>query len=238
MAFGEIMNILVCIAVAVSAFTYVHTLSKNISLQETSSLRSLKSLMLFWSFVGLYFTLAGINILFSGFAHFNQILVFRLNILIFGMMALPLIYNISYILISNRYAVYTVSTFFVIMNIILVGRILSSEISGPVSDSWGAVFVIEALYPAIVYLAALFIIPVGMILGFLFLMGLGKISADFADKIVFSLVSISFVFDFIFLDVIAFSGELQLASRIFAFLGTVLGYIFYLSSHRREEAMR
>jgi hypothetical protein len=120
---------------------------------------------------------------------------------------------------------YTVSLAFTVFGAIYLLSINNSGISGPVLSSWGSVYSVNSEFAIITYILGLFIIPTSMILGLMFLILLGKVSNSKRSKLIFGLFSISFVFDFVLMSYIALSGEMQMASRIFVFLGSVFGYL-------------
>ena len=69
----------------------------------------------------------------------------------------------------------------------------------------------------------------GVLAGLLLLILLQRIPKRLQNKIAFSLVAISLIFDFMLLDNIAPSGHTQMAARIFIFIGVVLGYFAYFT---------
>jgi hypothetical protein len=90
---------------------------------------------------------------------------------------------------------------------------------------WGSIYSINSDVALVTFISGLFIVPTSMIIGLMFLILFGKILDPTKTRIILNLFSVSFVFDFILANSIVQSGEIQMASRIFVFLGTVLGYM-------------
>jgi hypothetical protein len=89
------------------------------------------------------------------------------------------------------------------------------------------IFTIKSSVAILTYIIGLYIIPTAMILWLMVLILFEKVARSVKYQLVMSLFSISFVFDFILANMIVNTGEMQVASRIFVFLGTVLGYLAY-----------
>jgi len=100
---------------------------------------------------------------------------------------------------------------------------------GPSTGYWGSTYEINSDIAINVYLSGLFIVPTSMILGLLLLILLQRVPRRLQYRITFSLVAISMIFDFLLLDNIAPSGHTQMASRLFIFIGVILGFFVYFT---------
>lgn len=223
---GFLMNALVCLAITVSTTVFAYMLHKNKMRWNNISQPSLKSLIGFWLLVGIYYLLGSIRIvLYSlGIADIDKY-IYHLASIPFVLIPVPLAFYIIYIITGNRRTSFAVSLIFIIFGAIYILMMNKSGISGPDISFWGSVYSVHGDFAIITYISGLFIVPTSMILGLMLLIFFGKVSNSANSKIIFSLFSISFVFDFILLSYIAQSGEMQMASRIFVFIGSVFGYL-------------
>lgn len=223
---GILLNAVVCLAITISTTAFAHMLYKNKEKWNKISQPSLKALIGFWVLVGIYFLLGCIRIILYSFG-LDDIdkYIYHFASIPFVLIPVPLAFYIIYIITGNRRTSFAVSLIFTIFGVIYLLLLNKFGISGPDISFWGSAYSVNSDFAIITYISGLFIVPTSMILGLMLLIFFGKVSNSTSSKIIFSLFSISFVFDFILLSYIAQSGEMQMASRIFVFIGSVFGYL-------------
>jgi hypothetical protein len=228
MEFGLLMNALVCIAIVISVLAFSYMQNKKKDKSNKITLPSQNALILFWFLVGIYYLFEGILMaLASSGLSALDVYVYLISEILLVLIPLPLAYYIMYILTGNRQHSLAVSLVFALFGMIYLILLKDQGISGPLVSDWSIIYSLKSNFAIITYVSGLFIVPTSMIMGLMLLILLGKISNPKKSRIVFNLFSISFVFDFILMNSITQSGEMQLASRIFVFLGSVLSYLAF-----------
>ena len=240
MSFGLIMNAIVCFAIVLATFAFAITLHQNKNKQKIESRPTLNTLIAFWLLVGTFFLFAGLRTL-AAYGNFALVetSLYNFGSIPFAFITVPLVYFIIYIILGDHRASLGVSTVFFIFGSIYLIALFGFGIIGPFTDEWGSTFEINSDVAINVYLSGLFIVPTSMILGLMLLILLQRVPKRVQNRIAFSLVAISLIFDFMLLDNIAPSGATQMAARIFIFIGVVLGYFSYFSESfdKRLEMM-
>lgn len=240
MSFGLIMNAIVCFAIVLATFAFAVTLHQNKNRQREESIPTLNALIVFWSLVGAFFLFAGLRTL-AAYGNFIEVetALYYIGSIPFAIISVPLVYFIIYIILGEHRVSTGVATVFLIFGSIYLIALFGFGIIGPFTDEWGSTFEINSNITINVYLSGLFIVPTSMILGLLLLILLQRVPKRIQNRIAFSLVAISLIFDFMLLDNIAPTGAMQMASRIFIFIGVVLGYFSYFSESfdRKLEMM-
>ncbi len=236
MSLGLLLNAVVCFAIVLAAFAFAMSLHQNKKNQKEESIPTVNALVVFWSLVGVFFLFAGLRTL-AAYGNFTEVekSLYYLGSIPFAFVTVPLVYFIIYIILGDTRISLGVSTVFLIFGGIYLIALFGFGIIGPSTTEWGSTFEINSNIAINVYLSGLFIVPTSMILGLLLLILLRRIPRRLQNKIAFSLVAISLIFDFMLLDNIAPSGHTQMAARIFIFIGVVLGFFVYftpLSSDR------
>ncbi|MDD5615420.1 MAG: hypothetical protein PHH85_04390 [Candidatus Methanoperedens sp.] len=230
MSFGLILNAIICFAIVLATFAFAVTLHQNKNRQKGESIPTLNALVVFWSLVGMFFLLAGLRTL-AAYGNFKEVetALYYFGSIPFAFITVPLVYFIIYIILGDHRVSIGVSTVFLIFGSIYLIALFGFGIIGPFTEEWGSTFDINSDLAINVYLSGLFIVPTSMILGLMLLILLQRVPKRLQNRIAFSLVSISLIFDFMLLDNIAPSGATQMAARIFIFIGVVLGYFSYFS---------
>jgi len=225
---GLLMNAIVSFAITVSTIAFVHSLHRKRNVQNIQSLPSLKALMLFWSLIGIYFFFEGLRMV-SSYAGFLDLDVFLFDLasIPFVFISLPLVYFIIYIISGSQRISLGVSLVFALFGAAYLLLMYVSGISGPEISYWGSTYSINSDYAILIHLSGLYIVPTSMILGLMVLILFKKVAKLKKYKVAMSLFSISFVSDFILLNSIFGTGEMQMASRIFVFIGIVLGFMAF-----------
>ncbi|MDO8728161.1 MAG: hypothetical protein Q7J35_19070 [Candidatus Methanoperedens sp.] len=230
MSFGLILNAIICFAIVLATFAFAVTLHQNKNRQKGESIPTLNALIIFWSLVGMFFLFAGLRTL-AAYGNFIEVetALYYFGSIPFAFITVPLVYFIIYIILGDHRVSIGVSTVFLIFGSIYLIALFGFGIIGPFTEEWGSTFEINSDLAINVYLSGLFIIPTSMILGLMLLILLQRVPKRVQNRIAFSLVAISLIFDFMLLDNIAPSGATQMAARIFIFIGVVLGYFSYFS---------
>ncbi len=230
MSFGLILNAIVCFAIVLATFAFAVTLHQNKNRQKEESIPTLNALIVFWSLVGMFFLFAGLRTL-AAYGNFMEVetALYYFGSIPFAFITVPLVYFIIYIILGDHRVSTGVSTVFFIFGSIYLIALFGFGIIGPFTEEWGSTFEINSNLAINVYLSGLFIVPTSMILGLMLLILLQRVPKRVQNRIAFSLVAISLIFDFMLLDNIAPSGATQMAARIFIFIGVVLGYFSYFS---------
>lgn len=238
MSFGLLLNAIVCFAIVLAAFAFAVSLHQNKKNQKEESMPTVNALIVFWSLVGAFFLFAGFRTL-AAYGNFTDIAqnLYYAGSLPFAFVTVPLVYFIIYIILGDTRISLAVSTVFLIFGGIYLVALFGFGIIGPSTTEWGSTFDINSDIAINVYLSGLFIVPTSMIMGLLLLILLRRIPKRLQNKIAFSLVAISLVFDFMLLDNIAPSGTTQMAARIFTFIGVVLGFFVYFTPLSLDQDM-
>ncbi len=238
MSFGLLLNAIVCFAIVLAAFAFAVSLHQNKKNQKEESRPTVNALIVFWSLVGAFFLFAGLRTL-AAYGNFTEIEknLYYMGSIPFAFVTVPLVYFIIYIILGDTRISLGVSTVFLIFGGIYLIALFGFGIIGPSATEWGSTFEINSDIAINVYLSGLFIVPTSMILGLMLLILLQRVPKRLQNKIAFSLVAISLIFDFMLLDNIAPSGHTQMAARIFIFIGVVLGFFVYFTPLSTEQSM-
>lgn len=230
MGFGLLLNAVVCFAIVLAAVAFAVSLHQSKKNQKEESVPTLNALIIFWSIVGMFFLFAGLRTL-AAHENFVEIetYIYYLGSIPFAFVTVPLVYFIIYIILGDNRISAGISMVFVIFGGIYLLAVFGFGIIGPTTTEWGSTFDINSNLAVNMYLSGLFIVPTSMIMGLLLLILLQRIPRRLQNKIAFSLVAISLIFDFMLLDNIAPSGHTQMAARMFIFIGVVLGYLAYFT---------
>ncbi len=238
MSFGLLLNAIVCFAIVLAAFAFAVSLHQNKKNQKEESMPTVNALIVFWWLVGAFFLFAGLRTL-AAYGNFTEVekTLYYMGSIPFAFVTVPLVYFIIYIILGDTRISLGVSTVFLIFGGIYLIALFGSGIIGPSATEWGSTFEINSDIAINVYLSGLFIVPTSMILGLLLLILLQRVPRRLQNKIAFSLVAISLIFDFMLLDNVAPSGATQMAARIFIFIGVVLGFFVYFTPLSTEQSM-
>ena len=238
MSLGLLLNAIVCFAIVLAAFAFAVSLHQNKKNQKEESIPTVNALIIFWSLVGTFFLFAGLRTL-AAYGNFTEIEknLYYMGSIPFAFVTVPLVYFIIYIILGDTRISLGVSTVFLIFGGIYLIALFGFGIIGPSTTEWGSTFEINSDIAINVYLSGLFIVPTSMILGLMLLILLQRIPRRLQNKIAFSLVAISLIFDFMLLDNIAPSGSTQMAARIFIFIGVVLGFFVYFTPLSLDQSL-
>ena len=226
---GLLMNAIVCLAISATTAAFVYMLyNKN---KDRSGIinTSLKSLICFWLFVGTYFLSESVRIsLFSfGIADFDKY-IYLLGSILFVLIPVPLVFYIIYVITGSRQTSLAISIIIILFGTVYLATMNRSDISGPDVSFWSSVYSVNSNFSTMTLIYGLFIIPTSMIIGLMSLIFSERVSISKTNGTILSLFSISFIFDFILLNNITITGEIQMASRIFVFIGCIFGYLLHI----------
>ncbi len=238
MSFGLLLNAIVCFAIVLATLAFAVNLHQHKKSQKEESIPTVNALIAFWSLVGVFFLFAGLETLaaYGNFTGIEQNLYYA-GSLPFAFVTVPLVYFIIYIILGDTRISLGVSTVFLIFGGIYLVALFGFGIIGPTTTEWGSTFAINSNIAINVYLSGLFIVPTSMIMGLLLLILLRRIPKKLQNKIAFSLVAISLIFDFMLLNDVAPSGALQMAARIFIVIGAVIGFFVYFTPLSSDMGM-
>ncbi len=231
MGFGLILNAVVCFAIVLATVAFAVSLHQNKNRQKEESIPTLNALIIFWSLVGMFFLFAGLRTL-ASYGNFEEVetALYYIGSIPFAYITVPLVYFIIYIILGDHRVSTGVSTVFLIFGSIYLIALFGFGVIGPSASDWGSTYEINSGIAINVYLSGMFIVPTSMIMGLLLLILLQRVPKRLQNRIAFSLVAISLIFDFMLLDNIAPTGATQMAARIFIFIGVVLGYFSYFTA--------
>ncbi|TFH38949.1 MAG: hypothetical protein E4G94_11635 [ANME-2 cluster archaeon] len=138
------------------------------------------------------------------------------------LVSLPIVFIIIYIISGNKYTGIGVSSIFLIFSFFYFYYIIPIDQLNNISEN--AILLLSNNVASVIFISGLFIVPTSMIFGLLGLILLKRIPTFRKYRICLSLLSISIVFDFLFLTSISQSIEMLIGSKIFVLLGVILGY--------------
>ena len=149
----------------------------------------------------------------------------------------PLVYFIIYIVIGTRKAGEYTSLIFTILGSLYLAFLYQSGIVGPIVTEWASIFTVNSDIAIHIYLIGLFVVPTSMMLGLLTLILLQRLPKRIRYRTALPLVAISFVFDFMLTDVVAILDFMQIFSRLFILIGTILAYLAYFPPMTVQEKL-
>ncbi|WP_406669868.1 hypothetical protein V7O67_08590 [Methanolobus sp. ZRKC4] len=238
MSAGLLLNSTICFAIGISSISFAWVLlAKNEQYSENSR-PALFSLVVFWTLVGLTYlpTAVRMFIAYLGNQEMDATLYF-ITAIPFAFIPVPLVFFIIYVITGSTRVGEYIALIFTLIGAAYLAFLYSSGIVGPVVTEWGSIFMINSDAAIHIYLMGLFVIPTSMILGLLLLILLQRMPKRLRYKTVLPLVAISFVFDFMLTDVIAIIDVIQVFSRLFVLLGTVLAYLAYFPPTTIQEKL-
>ena len=225
MATGLSINIFIGLIICIVSLVFAYSLYRRYSECNKNNSPTQISMMVIWGMIGLYFVVDIFQQLITISGNVSmQFPLYILSLVPFTLTSLPIVFFIVYILSGNKYIGAGVSSLFLVMSLIYIYIIISTEQINIISTSWGLLVLSNNNIANIIYLLGLFIVPTSMILGLLILFLLKQIPKFRKYKICLSLFSISIVYDFLLLNSFSQTGEMMIAAKIFIFLGIVLGY--------------
>jgi len=163
--------------------------------------------------------------------------LFKVTVFAFTVLSVPIAFLASYLLTGKcRYSA-LFSAFFFVFGALYANDIFNNGLKGPIQTEWGTTYALSSELSTHIYIFGLFVIPTAMILGILGLILLRKIPKRKRYHITFSLLAISFVLDFVLVDLLSTNPGIQIGSRIFILIGTTLGYLAHFTPMKIERTL-
>ncbi|AFV22696.1 hypothetical protein Mpsy_0485 [Methanolobus psychrophilus R15] len=235
---GLLLNSTICFAIGLSSLAFAWVLlAKNEQNRETSR-PALFSLVVFWTLVGLTYLPTSVRMMaaYMGNMEMDAILYF-IAAVPFAFVSVPMAFFIIYIITGSKKTGEYLALVFTLLGAAYLAFLYESGIIGPEVSEWASLFSVNSHLAIHIYLMGLFVIPTAMILGLLLLILLQRVPKRIRYRTVLPLVAISFVFDFMLTDVIAIVDVMQVFSRLFVLIGTVLAYLAYFPPMTIQEKL-
>lgn len=225
--YGLVISFVLCIGIALSSLGFIITIREGRT-ERSQSRPAFYALEAFWIIVFIMYVFAAARMAFAFMSNpVMDKLAFMCSMVPFAFLSVPLVYFIVYVLTGSRRASGATSAVFVAFGVAYLALLFTSRIPDPRVSYWASIISMQSIYPISLYLALLYIVPIAMILGILLVILLRQMPRRVKYRITLLLVAMSMVFDFVLTDVIATLPELQVASRIFVFIGVVLAFLAY-----------
>lgn len=223
-----LLNITICFAITLSSFSFAWVLARSEPGHGEKSRPALWALVIFWSLVGFTYLPTTIRMIATYLDNPGlDFVMYNMAAIPFAVVSVPLVYFILYIILGNKRISGYVSLGFTLFGVAYLGLLYSSGVIGPTITKWGSLYSINSDIAINIYLMGLFVVPTAMILGLLFLILLQRVPRRLRYRTTLPLVAISFVFDFMLTDMIAIVDVMQVVSRVFILIGTVLAFLAY-----------
>ncbi len=235
---GLLLNSTICFAIGLSSLAFAWVLlAKNEQNRETSR-PALFSLVVFWTLVGLTYLPTSVRMMaaYLGNMEMDAILYF-IAAVPFAFVSVPMVFFIIYIITGSKKTGEYLALVFTFLGAAYLAFLYDSGIVGPEVTEWASLFSVNSELAIHIYLMGLFVIPTAMILGLLMLILLQRVPKRIRYRTVLPLVAISFVFDFMLTDFIAIIDVMQVFSRLFVLIGTVLAYLAYFPPMTIQERL-
>ena len=235
--YGLIISSVLCIGIVLSSLGFFITI-RGERIEGSKSKPTFYALEAFWIIISLMYIFVAARMAFAFMgSHTMDKLAFMCSMVPFAFLSVPLVYLILYLLTGSRRASGMVSVLFGMFGLFYLALLFTSSIPEPQVSYWASIISVQSIYSISLYLSLLYIVPTAMILGILLVILLRQIPKGTKYRITLSLVAISMVFDFVLTDVVATLPELQLASRIFIFIGVVFAFLAYFPPTSVKEKL-
>lgn len=225
--YGLVISFVICLGIVLSSIGFFIAIRGGRT-EGSQSRPTLYALQAFWVVVAIMYVFMAVRMVaaYAGDCALDKFM-FMLSMVPFAFLSVPLVYFVLYLLTGSKRASAGVSGVFALFGVLFLALLFTSPIPEPSVSYWASIISVQSTYPISVYLALLYIVPIAMILGILLVILLREMPKRVKYRITLSLVAISLVFDFVLTDIVATLPELQLASRIFVFIGVVLAFLAY-----------
>ncbi|MBC7086472.1 MAG: hypothetical protein H5T43_08980 [Methanomethylovorans sp.] len=238
MSVGLILNATICFAITVSSFAFAWVLASSADKHNEKSRPALWALVILWSLVSLTYLPTTIRMLAAATNHpALDLIMYNLAAVPFSMVTVPIVFFILYVITGDQKISGYISFMFIFFGATYLAFLYSNGVIGPNVTGYSSMFSINSDIAVNIYLIGLFVIPTAMILGMMFLICLQRMPRRLSYRTALPLVAISFVFDFMLTDIITDIDVMQMASRIFVFIGTVLAYLAYFPPSTLQKTL-
>ena len=223
---GILVNIFINLAISLVSLVYTITSYNKYCDCNKNNRPTQVSSMMIWAMVSIFFIIdtARQLVAISGNETF-QLQLYLISLVPLTLVSLPIVFIVIYIVSGNRNIGIIVSSIFLLFSFLYIYTIIQMGGINFVTTSWGSLAISNNEIANTIFLSSLFIVPTSLILSLLVLILFKRIPMFRKHKICLSLMSISLVYDFLLLNSISQTGEMMVASKIFIFLGVVLGYL-------------
>ncbi|WP_135604393.1 hypothetical protein [Methanococcoides sp. NM1] len=238
MSAGLLLNIMICFAIAIVSFTFAAVITKNKPLWNNKTKPSLRALIALWTLVAITYFFTALRMI-AAYAHNVELdmSVYYLAAIPFAFISVPLVYTLMYILTGSKQTSGFTGLAFSTFGLAYLMLLFSQGVMEPRVSYWSSLITVNSDIAINIYLAGLFILPTAMILGIMTLIFLRKVSKKQLYHTTLLLVSISFVIDFMLIDMITNIDVMQLVARIFVLIGTILAYLSYFPPLTLQERL-
>ncbi|MBP2031221.1 hypothetical protein J2755_002184 [Methanohalophilus levihalophilus] len=163
--------------------------------------------------------------------------LFKGTVFAFTILSVPIAFLITYVLTGKSRYSSLIASFFFIFGSLYANDIFKKGFANPEISEWGTIYAFGSELSTYIYIFGLFVIPTAMILGILAVTILRKMPKRKRYHITFSLLAISFVLDFVLVDLISTNPGVQIGARIFILIGTTLGYLAHFTPMKIERTL-
>jgi hypothetical protein len=232
-----ILNIIICLAIAVSSFTLAWVLKESKLRKDNKP--SLWALVALWSLIGITYMTTTIRISADYFQHQHlNIAMFNLGSVSFAFVSVPLVFFVTYVMLGDKKISSVISSIFAVFSILYLNYFHSISTHNLASANYNSLISINSDIAIYIYIITLFVIPTSMILGLLLLLLLQRLPRSIHYKKTLPLVGMSLVCDFMLLDVLTLTETMQLSARIFIVVGIVLTFLAYFPPDSYQKKIR
>ncbi|SES90228.1 hypothetical protein SAMN04488587_1474 [Methanococcoides vulcani] len=238
MSAGLLLNTTICFAIAIICLTFAAVITRNKSLWNDRTKPSLRALISLWSLVAITYLFTAFRMI-AAYANNTELdmSVYYVAAIPFAFISVPLAYILMYILTGNKQTSRFIGLIFSIFGLAYLMLLFSQGVMEPRVSYWSSLITVNSDIAINIYLTGLFILPTAMILGIMTLIFLRKVSKKQLYHTTLLLVSISFVIDFMLVDMITNIDVMQLAARIFVLIGSILAYLSYFPPLTLQERL-
>ncbi len=233
-----LLNITICFAITLISFTFAWVLIKTKDKRDENNKPSFWNFVTLWTLVGCIYlpTTIRMTAAYTGSSSIDT-LMYNISAIPFAFLSVPLVYFILYAISGDKRISGYFSLLFATFGVTYLMFLFKNGVIGPIVSEWSSLFSINSSIAIHIYLIALFIIPTGMVLGLLLLIMLQRFPKKLQYRTTLPLVAISFVIDFILVDMITTLAVMQLVSRIFVLIGTILAYLALFPPQTLQEKL-
>ncbi|WP_440952416.1 hypothetical protein [Methanococcoides sp. FTZ1] len=238
MSAGLLLNTTICFAITIISITFTVVILKTKTLWNNNTKPTLEALMILWALISSTYLFTAFRMVaaYSGNTELDMAIYYATAVP-FAFTSVPLVYTLIYILTGNKKTSTLTGSIFATFGLTYLAFLFDKGIMQPQVSYWSSLITINSNIAIEIYLAGLFILPTAMILGIMGLMILRRVQKKHLYHTTLLLVAISFVIDFMLIDMITNIDVLQLVARIFILIGTVLAYLAYFPPMTLQERL-
>lgn len=223
---GVLVNIFLDLAISLVSLVFIITLFNNYNDCNEYNRPTQVSSMIIWAMVSIFFIIDASRQLVAVSGNESlQLQLYLISLVPLTLVSLPIVFIVIYIVSGSRNTGIIISGIFLLFSFLYIYTTIQMEGIYFVTTSWGSLAISNNEIANTILLSGLFIVPTSLILGLFVLILFKRIPMFRKHKICLSLLSISLVYDFLLMNIICQTGEMMIASKIFIFLGVVLGYL-------------